>query len=81
MPLMYQEKTLQMEWCLDCHRDPEKYVRPREEVTTMDYVPAEAQSELGPRAGEGIQDRRHRSADVLLDVPPMKHRALDSDAR
>ena len=30
MPLMCQEQSLQMEWCLDCHRNPERYVRPRE---------------------------------------------------
>ena len=30
MPLMWQEQSLQMEWCLDCHRNPERYVRPRE---------------------------------------------------
>jgi hypothetical protein len=38
-----------MEWCLNCHRAPEKYVRPREEVTTMGYVPAVSQAELGPK--------------------------------
>jgi hypothetical protein len=32
MPLMYQASTLHMEWCLDCHRHPEKFVRPREAV-------------------------------------------------
>ena len=32
MPLVWQEKSLQMEWCLDCHRQPEKYVRPKSEV-------------------------------------------------
>lgn len=37
MPLIWQEKTLLMEWCLDCHRAPEKYVRPREEVYNMTY--------------------------------------------
>jgi len=37
MPLMYQENTLQMEWCLDCHRQPEKFLRPREEVFNMQY--------------------------------------------
>jgi hypothetical protein len=35
MPLMYQHATLQMSWCLDCHRNPAKYVRPREEVYNM----------------------------------------------
>jgi len=49
MPLMLQKSSLQMEWCLDCHRDPAKYVRPRDQVTTMGYVPAEAQSVVGPR--------------------------------
>jgi hypothetical protein len=37
MPLMYQENTLQMEWCLDCHHEPEKYLRPREQVFNMQY--------------------------------------------
>src|SRR4051812_6688411 len=37
MPLMYAENTLQMEWCLDCHRQPEKFLRPRNEVFNMKY--------------------------------------------
>lgn len=49
MPLMIQKVSLQMEWCLDCHRDPSRFVRPREEITTMGYQPAVAQAELGPR--------------------------------
>jgi hypothetical protein len=49
MPLMYQEASLQMRWCLDCHRNPEKYVRPRELVTKMGYEPAEPQETLGPK--------------------------------
>jgi hypothetical protein len=49
MPLMYQQASLQMRWCLDCHRNPEKYVRPRELVTKMGYEPAEPQEELGPK--------------------------------
>ena len=39
MPLMYQQSSLEMRWCLDCHRNPEKYVRPREFITKMGYVP------------------------------------------
>jgi len=38
-----------MEWCLDCHRAPEKYLRPREEVFNMNYVPPADQLELGLR--------------------------------
>jgi hypothetical protein len=37
-----------MEWCLDCHRNPEKYVRPRSEIFTMDYRPPVPQSVQGP---------------------------------
>ncbi len=49
MPLAWKVNTLQMEWCLDCHRQPEKYVRPREHVFDMGWAPAEPQSRLGPR--------------------------------
>jgi hypothetical protein len=52
MPLMLQTVSLQMEWCLDCHREPEKYVRPREAIYQMDYVPPANQIELGRRLME-----------------------------
>ena len=35
MPLMYAQNTLQMEWCLDCHRNPAKYLRPTSEIYNM----------------------------------------------
>jgi hypothetical protein len=47
---IYQVKSLQMEWCLDCHRAPEKYVRPRAAVFEMGYEPAGGdQLEVGRR--------------------------------
>ena len=49
MPLMWQEKSLQMEWCLDCHRNPERYVRPRDAVFSVSYQPPSNQMELGTR--------------------------------
>jgi hypothetical protein len=49
MPLIWQEKSLQMEWCLDCHRNPERYVRPRAAVFSVDYRPPSNQLELGRR--------------------------------
>jgi len=49
MPLMWQEKSLQMEWCLDCHRNPEQYVRPRSAVFDVTYQPPPDQLELGRR--------------------------------
>src|ERR1700678_1229008 len=39
MPLMYQQESLQMEWCLSCHRAPEKNLRPRDQVFNMRYLP------------------------------------------
>lgn len=39
MPLMWQEHSLQMEWCLECHRAPERFVRPRAEVFNMAWQP------------------------------------------
>ena len=60
MPLTWQQNSLQMEWCLDCHRNPEKYVRPREFVTTMGYQPEGDQAEIGRRLVHeyNIQDAR-----------------------
>src|SRR5215212_4498108 len=49
MPLTWQENSLRMEWCLECHRNPEKYVRPREFITTMGYQPEGEQAEIGRR--------------------------------
>ena len=39
MPFMYQQESLQMEWCLGCHRDPGKNLRPRDQVFNMRYQP------------------------------------------
>lgn len=47
MPLTYRVNTLYMEWCLECHRQPEKYVRPRDQVFNMAYEPPANQLELG----------------------------------
>ena len=49
MPLVYQEATLMMSWCLDCHRNPAKYVRPREQVFNMAWQPPADDPDLGER--------------------------------
>jgi hypothetical protein len=42
MPLMYAQNTLQMEWCLDCHRNPAKNLRPTAQIYNMAWeAPAE----------------------------------------
>ena len=37
MPAVYQENTLQMEWCLSCHREPERFLRPKTEIYNMEW--------------------------------------------
>jgi hypothetical protein len=49
MPLTWSANTLQMSWCLDCHRQPENYVRPRESVFDPNYQPPADQLALGRR--------------------------------
>jgi cytochrome c7-like protein len=49
MPLTRQVQSLQMEWCINCHRNPQDFVRPRSEVFTMGYRPTVPQSVLGPQ--------------------------------
>jgi hypothetical protein len=49
MPLMWQDRSLQMEWCLECHRHPERYIRPREYVYAMDWNSPIPQEEFGPK--------------------------------
>ena len=39
MPLMKKAETLQMQWCMDCHWHPEMNLRPREEITNLDWEP------------------------------------------
>jgi hypothetical protein len=47
MPLTYQHGSLLMEWCLDCHRQPEQYVRPKKRVYDMDWRPPVDQLDKG----------------------------------
>ena len=49
MPLTWRENTLYMDWCLECHRAPERYVRPRQYVFNMDYQPSVDQITLGEK--------------------------------
>jgi hypothetical protein len=49
MPITWKAKSLSMAWCLDCHRNPERQIRPREHVYEMDWVPNEDQVTMGRR--------------------------------
>ncbi len=47
MPLTYKAQSMQMSWCLDCHQQPERYLRPRAEVFNMAWQPPSNQDQLG----------------------------------
>jgi hypothetical protein len=47
MPLTWKTQELQMRWCLDCHRAPQKYLRPTEAVEDMNYESPPDQLALG----------------------------------
>ncbi len=49
MPLTWQVNSLTMGWCLDCHRAPERFIRPRSAVFQMDYQPPQDQEALGKK--------------------------------
>src|SRR6266581_2644255 len=62
MPLMWQEQSLQMEWCLDCHRNPEPNLRSMDKVFAMDWKPGADQEELGEKF---MKERKIRTAAEL----------------
>jgi hypothetical protein len=63
MQLTYQENTLLMEWCLDCHRHPEQHVRPRDQVFNMAWE-ADDQAKLGPELvkAHNVRNQTHCTA-------------------
>ncbi len=46
MKVVYHAKPLSMGWCLECHRNPEKYIRPRDQVTNLDWQPPEGKTQI-----------------------------------
>jgi hypothetical protein len=63
MPLMWNVASLQMEWCLACHRNPEQALRPKDKITEMDWPPADwDQAKEGARL---MQEYRIQPTDVL----------------
>ena len=44
-----QVEPMNMAWCLDCHRNPARYIRPKDQVYNLAWQPTESQDTLGPR--------------------------------
>ena len=52
-----QQEPLSMSWCLDCHRNPEKNLRPPEEVTNMTWAPPDGQDPI--EYGKMLREKNH----------------------
>jgi ferredoxin len=55
MPLMWRQEPLEMQWCLGCHRDPDRHLRPRDRVFDMEWQPNSAT--LGAKLHSAYQIR------------------------
>jgi hypothetical protein len=61
MPLTFRVNNLYMDWCVNCHRDPARYIRPRSEVFNIDYEYPANQAELGRKLVAEYHVRDSRS--------------------
>jgi len=43
MPLMSKANTFHMAWCLQCHKSPEKFIRPKDQVYSVEWKPGSNQ--------------------------------------
>ena len=68
MDVVKQVQPLNMAWCIECHRNPEKHLRPRNEVTNLDWSPkpdlADTLKEIGKLPSPTI-DARCRTGETL----------------
>jgi hypothetical protein len=57
MARIYQAETLEMGWCLDCHRHPWEHLRPKDRVFEFGWQPPADQEAVGRRltAEQGIE--------------------------
>jgi hypothetical protein len=57
MEEVYQKEPLSMSWCLECHRSPEKNLRPPEEVTNMTWAPPDGRDPI--EYGKMLREKNH----------------------
>ncbi len=68
MEVVSQEKPLNMAWCVQCHRSPESRIRPRDQVTNLDWKPAVKEDQSVEQAkyelGKALKDKYHVNPSV-----------------
>lgn len=66
MALMRQQESLTMGWCLQCHRHPEDYIRPRDKVFDMSWTPPRTQTAEGRQLAADYKIRTQHLLDCSL---------------
>jgi hypothetical protein len=80
MPLMYQQESLQMEWCLGCHRDPGKHLRPRDQVFNMRYQPPSTDNPV-KMDGQSFTDQDSLGTYLIQKYQVRVHRIKTEDGQ
>lgn len=66
MNITYKAQPLSMSWCLECHRQPEKFIRPKEEVFNYEYKQPANQMELGQKLVKEYGIRKEQLTDCWI---------------
>ena len=78
MAVVYQVASLQMEWCLECHRQPERWLRPRSEIVNMQWQAenafAENKTEQQLRQGLALKQQYKVQGPAVLTSCSTCHR-------
>jgi hypothetical protein len=67
MPLTVQAQPFQMQWCLDCHRDPAPRLRPADQVTRMDWSDWDRHPDRHQGFGAAVMQAHHIDPQKLTD--------------
>jgi hypothetical protein len=66
MPLVFKEHALWMRWCIDCHKNPERQIRPKEQVFNMAYQSPPNQRELGSQLARAYNIHTEQLTDCSM---------------
>jgi hypothetical protein len=64
MPLTWRVASLDMQWCLDCHRAPQQYLRPTDRIFDMAWEPPPDQAIRGAALAQAYHIRSVRHLEM-----------------
>ena len=63
---VYQASNLSMSWCLECHREPEKHLRPLDKIYEMDWSPLDHPRVMQAIKADKIPEGDEQAAQLYL---------------